>query len=239
MLKMPFDEPLDFSPEKTRREWVWCDALFMSPPALALAAQATGKHAYLDMMNRLWWKTSDYLYDKDEHLYYRDSRFFPQREPNGKKVFWSRGNGWVLAGLARVLEYMPAQDRLRPRFLAQYKEMSAKVVGLQGPDGYWSASLLDPASRPSPETSGTGFFTYAFAWGIRNGILDRATYEPAVRKGWGAMVRAIQQPSGMLGWVQRVGDSPGDTAADKTEIYGVGALLLAGSEIHPLVVTKR
>ena len=233
MLAKPFDEPLEFSGEKTSREWVWCDALFMSPPALALAAQATGKHAYLDMMNRLWWKTSDYLYDKDEQLYYRDSRFFPQREPNGKKVFWSRGNGWVLAGLARVLEYMPANDPLRPRFLAQYKEMAQKIAGLQGKDGYWSASLLDPASRPMPESSGSGFFTYAFAWGIRNGVLDRATYEPAVHKGWSALVRAVQ-PSGMLGYVQRVGDSPGDTAADKTEIYGVGALLLAGSEIHQL-----
>jgi len=100
---------------------------------------------------------------------------------------------------------------------------------LQGPDGSWRASLLDPDSRPNPETSGTGFFTYALAWGMNEGLLGRE-YERAVRRGWSALVRAAQ-PSGKLGYVQRVGDAPGDTGPEQTEIYGTGAFLLAGSEI--------
>jgi len=238
MLRAPFDEPLDFSDEKTAREWVWCDALFMSPPALALASRVTGERSYADLMNRLWWKTTDYLYDREERLYYRDSRFFAQREPNGKKVFWSRGNAWVLAGLARVLQYLPEDDPARPRYRALFQEMARRVVGLQGTDGYWRASLLDPASRPAPETSGTGFFTYALAWGLNQGLLDRATVEPAVRRGWMALVRAVQ-PSGMLGYVQHPGDRPGDTGPDDTEAYGVGAFLLAGSEVHRFAALAR
>ena len=232
MLQAPFAESLEWSEDKTLREWVWCDALFMSPPALALAASTTGDARYADLMNRLWWKTTDYLYDKQERLFYRDSRFFDQRERNGKKVFWSRGNGWVLAGLARVLQYLPPDNPGRKRFVALLQEMAPRIAELQGPDGYWRASLLDPASRPIPETSGTGFFTYALAWGMNEGLLGRE-YEPTVRRGWSALVRAVQ-PGGKLGYVQRVGDQPGDTGPDQTEIYGVGAFLLAGSEVFRL-----
>ncbi len=235
MLQAPFAESLEFSDDKTSREWVWCDALFMSPPALALAASATGDRRYVDLMDRLWWKTTDYLYDKQERLFYRDSRFFDRRERNGKKVFWSRGNGWVLAGLARVLQYLPPDYAGRGRFVALFQEMARRIADLQGPDGYWRASLLDPDGWPNPETSGTGFFTYALAWGMNEGLLGRE-YERAVRRGWSALVRAVQ-PSGKLGYVQRVGDAPGDTGPEQTEMYGTGAFLLAGSEI--LRLTSR
>jgi unsaturated rhamnogalacturonyl hydrolase len=238
MLRQPFDESLEFSHETAEREWLWCDALFMSPPALALATSATGDLRYADLMSRLWWKTTGYLYDRDEHLYYRDSRFFDRRERNGAKVFWSRGNGWVLAGLARVLQYLPKEYPERPRFVALFEEMAKKVAKLQGPDGYWRASLLDPDTWPAPETSGTAFFTYALAWGVNEGLLDRDEYEPAVRRGWSALVRAVL-PDGRLGYVQSPGDSPGDPSPDHTEIYGTGAFLLAGSEIYRLAARAR
>lgn len=233
MLTMPFDEALDFDQKKTSREWVWCDALFMSPPALALAARTTGDRRYIDLMARLWWKTTDYLYDPQEHLYYRDSRYFEQRASNGAKVFWSRGNGWVIAGLSRVLQYLPKDHPARPRFLALYKDMAAKVLTVQKPDGYWPVSLLSAESIPIPETSGTAFFTYALAWGVNERLLDGATYEPAIWKGWAALNRAVL-PSGKLGYVQEVGAAPGVTGPDETEVYGVGAYILAGSEVYRL-----
>jgi rhamnogalacturonyl hydrolase YesR len=227
----PFDESLEFvNWEKTWRQWVWCDALFMSPPALAMASRATGDRRYLDFMDRMWWKTTDYLYDKDEHLYYRDSRFFDQRAPNGRKIFWSRGNGWVLAGLARVLQNMPADYSGLPRYVELFREMSARVATLQQSDGYWRTSLLDPDTLPRPETSGTAFYVYALAWGVNEGLLDRSTYEPVIRKGWSALVHAVHS-DGLLGWVQRIGDQPGDTSASGSEIYGVGGFLMAGSEV--------
>ena len=228
-----YDEPLAWGNAIETRELAWCDALFMGPPALAAMTAATKDKRYIDLANRLWWKTTEYLYDKEEHLYFRDSRYFEPREPNGKKVFWSRGNGWVIAGLVRVLEDMPEDYPDRPKYLTLYREMAAKVAAVQGTDGFWRASLLDPVSLPNPETSGTGFFVYAFAWGVNRGVLDRATFEPVVRRGWAAMARAVRA-DGMLGWVQRIGDKPGATSADTTEVYGVGALLLAGTEVHRL-----
>ena len=79
--------------------WWWCDALFMAPAAWLRLAKLTGRAEYLDFMIQHWWQMSDYLYDPEEHLYFRDDRFFARREVNGRKVFWSRGNGWVMAGL--------------------------------------------------------------------------------------------------------------------------------------------
>ena len=234
IILFPFDESLEFvSWEKTWRQWTWCDALFMSPPALVMAANATGDRRYLDFMNRMWWKTTDYLYDTEEHLYYRDSRFFEQRAPNGRKIFWSRGNGWVLAGLARVLQGLAADYPERQRYQKLFREMAAKIITLQQKDGYWRSSLLDPESLPLPETSGTAFYVYALAWGVNHGLLERSAYEPAIRRGWAALVGAVH-PDGMLGYVQRIGDQPGDTSASGTEIYGVGGLLLAGSEVYEL-----
>lgn len=230
----PYDESLEFENwEKTWRQWTWCDALFMSPPAYVLAGKATGDRAYVDFMNKMWWKVTDFLYDKEEHLYFRDSRFFDQRSANGKKIFWSRGNGWVLAGLARVLQDMPADYPHRKRFETLFREMASKVAAIQDTDGYWKSNLLDPKATPRPETSGTAFFVYGLAWGVNHGLLERTMYEPTIRKGWSAVVRAVH-PDGKLGWVQMIGDQPGDTSADGTEIYGVGALLLAGSEVQKL-----
>lgn len=238
MLQQRFEESLEFSAEKAARAWVWCDALFMSPPALALATRATGDRRYADHMSRLWWKTTAYLYDREARLYYRDSRFFDRRERNGAKVFWSRGNGWVLAGLARLLQYLLEDYPERPRFVSLFEEMARKVATLQGADGYWRASLLAPDSWPAPETSGTAFFTYALAWGVEARLLDRGAYEPVVRRGWSALVRAVGA-DGRLGYVQSPDEGPGETRPDQTEIYGTGAFLLAGSEVYRLAARTR
>ncbi len=212
--------------------WCWCDALFMAPPVWIGLAAATGDRRYAEYAHAEFKATRDYLYDRADHLFYRDSRFFEQRDSNGRKLFWSRGNGWVFAGIARVLEHLPAADPARPMYEALFKEMAAKLKAIQKPDGYWPPSLL--ASEASPaESSGTGFFVYGMAWGIKAGLLDRAEYEPVVQRGWRALERAVQ-PDGMLGSVQQVSDRPEQVAAGDTQFYGVGAFLLAGSAVRDL-----
>jgi hypothetical protein len=143
-----------------------------------------------------------------------------------------------LAGLARMLQDMPDDYPDRARYVTLYREMAERIAALQGADGYWRSSLLDPDSRPNAETSGTGFFTFALAWGINKGVLPRAEYEPHARRGWEAMVKAVHA-DGMLGWVQRIGAEPGATTAETTEVYGTGALLLAGSEMMQLLRPPR
>ena len=224
---------LEFKQKGIGDLWSWCDALFMAPPAWIRLWAATGDQRYLDFAVNNWWRTSAYLYDTNEHLYYRDSTYFTKREANGAKVFWSRGNGWVMGGLVRMMQYLPKDHPSRARFETQFKEMSAKVLSCQQPDGLWRASLLDPASFPLQETSGSGFYTYALAWGINTGLLDRAVYEPAVRKAWSALVGCVA-PDGKLTHVQPIGADPKRFPADATEVYGVGAFLLAGSEVYRL-----
>lgn len=228
-----FDEPLTVAPNLNHREWAWCDALFMGPPGLAMLTTATGDPRYLSKADSLWWKTSAFLYDTTEHLYYRDSRFFTMREKNGAKIFWSRGNGWVMAGLARMMDHMPATFSNRKPYEKQFKEMAERVAALQQPDGSWHASLLDPVTFATKETSGTAFYCYALAWGINRGLLPAKKYKPVVEKAWHALVTAVH-PEGKLGFVQNIGSGPITTSYESTNVYGVGALLLAGCELYHL-----
>jgi unsaturated rhamnogalacturonyl hydrolase len=214
-------------------DWSWCDALFMAPPALARLSEATGDRKYLNCMDKQWWDTVDFLYDKTEHLFFRDKTYFDAKETNGNHVFWSRGNGWVLAGTARVLDFMPADYPDRDRYVQLFKQLAERVAGLQQSDGLWRMSLLDPDSTPDGETSGTGLFCYGLAWGINQGILPRDKYLPVVESAWAALSNSVE-PSGKMEWVQMPGSKPGVIHKDDTAEYGVGALLLAGSEMIKL-----
>lgn len=223
---MTFDEGRGERPCQAR--WCWSDALFMAPPAWAELSALTGDPRYGAHSDKEFQATVEALYDRDEHLFYRDSRFIGRPGPEGRKVFWSRGNGWSYAGIVRVLEVLPADHPRRADYLALYREMSAKLIRLQGPEGYWPVSLLDPGGPP--ETSGTGFFVYGLAWGVNEGLLEPQTYAPAVARGWAALERAVQ-PDGRLGWVQQVGYAPDRVAASDTQLYGVGAYLLAAVQV--------
>ena len=235
----PASDNLDFKqPGHGQQNWSWCDSLFMGPPAWLRLYTITGDQRYLDFAVTNWWRTSDYLYDKEDHLFYRDSTFFDKREANGKKVFWGRGNGWVIAGIVRMLQLLPENHSAYPRFVTLFREMSAKILTCQQSDGLWRASLLDPDSYPLQEASGSGFYTYALAWGVNQGILDQATYGPAILKAWSALVACVQ-PDGKLTHIQPVGFDPKNFPADSTEAYGVGAFLLAGSEIFRMGVLKK
>ncbi len=213
--------------------WWWCDALFMAPPVLAELAKATGDRRYLIFLDREWSVTTAKLYDPAQHLFYRDASFLNQHEQNGKNIFWSRGNGWVMAGLVRVLEYMPQDDPLRSKYVHQLQEMAAAVAPLQGDDGLWRPGLLDADAYRLPENSGSAFITYALAYGVRNNILDRKRYLPRVKKAWAGLLSHVYQ-DGRLGCIQPIGAAPGAFTPTSSYVYGVGAYLLAGSEIYKL-----
>ena len=103
---------------RERPLWWWCDALFMAPPVYADMARATGDKKYLDFMDHEWDITTALLYDRSKHLYFRDATFLDKHEKNGEPLFWSRGNGWVMGGIVRVLKELPADSPLRPKYVA-------------------------------------------------------------------------------------------------------------------------
>ena len=237
ILAHPKDDNLEFdrvkNPDRLDR-LSWCDALFMAPPAWLRLWKATGDQRYLDFAVTKWWVTSDFLYDREEKLYFRDSTIFEKREPNGRKVFWSRGNGWVMAGLVRMLQHLPADHPERARFVTQFQEMAGAVLACQQADGLWRAGLLDASAWPMQETSGSGFFCYAFAWGVNEGLIPREPYAASALRTWAAL-EGFVQPDGKLTHVQPVGFTPVTFDPNHTEPYGVGALLLAGREVHRLL----
>jgi len=243
VLADPSTVSLDFGPAPPtggetycQARWCWSDALFMAPPAWIALSKVTGDGRYLAHADAEFWATTDYLYDQQDHLYFRDSRFIARRDAAGRKIFWGRGNGWVFAGLARILSDLPAGHPSRARYQALFEQMAAKIVTLQGEDGYWPVSLLEP--QKTPETSGTGFFVYGLAWGINHGQLRAAQYRSTVDRGWHALVAAVQ-PDGKLGWVQRVGAGPDQVGNEDTQLYGVGAFLLAASEVSKLSTAAK
>ena len=220
-------------PRPGREDWWWCDALFMAPPVLARLSAATGDKKYIDYLNTMWWDTTDFLYDQEAKLYYRDKNYIGKLNPNGKKIFWARGNGWVMAGTVRVLQYLPKNNQSRKRYVSLLRAMAASVTRVQGEDGLWRPSLLDPQEIAISETSSSGFFCYAIAWGINQGYLDRQTYLPVVKKAWKGLIGAVR-PDGKLGYVQPIGASPAKLTSEDNQEYGSGAFLLAGSEMYKL-----
>ena len=219
--------------------WWWCDALFMAPPVITEWASLRDEPELLDAMHRYYRETYDLLYDQEEHLFARDTRFVwsgsdaDLKGDNGKKIFWSRGNGWVLGGLALVLEEMPADYEHRQFYVDLFREMASRVKELQPADGMWRVSLLEPEAWDHGETSGTGFFTFAMAWGVNNGLLDRSEYLPAIEQAWSAL-QGVQQPDGKVTWVQNIGYDPRPASAESWQNFGTGAFLMAASEVIKL-----
>jgi len=209
-------------------DWWWCDALFMAPGGVSRMGKITGDAKYFSFLDTMWAATQNGLFDKATGLFWRDSSFV------NKTTYWSRGNGWVMGGIVRVLEYLPATDASHDAYVTLLKTMAAAVKPYQQTDGTWHADLTHPTTYNNPEVSGTGLMTYAIAYGINQGLLDRATYLPVVIAAWNGMVKCVDT-SGRVGYIQATGSAPAAAAATETHDYGVGAFVLAASEIYNMV----
>ena len=210
--------------------WCWADALFMAPRVWLQLSNITGQDKYFDFADAEFWETADYLFSEKYGLFFRDSRYFDALSDNGKPVFWSRGNGWVFAALPLIIDDLPIDHPSRSRYLALYKKNAAGLLATQNANGYWPASLLDPSKVKTPEMSGTAFITFGLAWGVNNGILTDDKYTQSVLKGWRAIEQGIAE-NGRVNYVQQVGKSPDPVKKEDTQLYGVGAVLLAASEM--------
>ena len=210
--------------------WCWADALFMAPRTWLKMTNVTGDAKYFDYGDAEFWASADYLFSDHYGLFFRDSRYFDMKSDNGEPVFWGRGNGWVFAALPLIIDDLPKDHPSRDRYIELYKKNAAGLMKLQSDNGYWPASLMDPNKVKTPEVSGTGFITYGLAWGVNNGILTDAKSKEIVEKGWAAIERAISA-DGRVNWVQQVGKSPDPVKESDSQLYGVGAVLLAAAEM--------
>lgn len=215
--------------------WWWADGLYMVMPVMTKLYNITGNNKYLDKLYEYILVSDSIMFDKDENLYYRDAKYvWPKhKSANGKKDFWARGDGWVLAGLAKVLKDLPADYKHRKFFEDKFVNMADAVVAMQQPEGYWTRSMMDPEHAPGPETSGTAFFTYGLLWGVNNGYLKDPKYLEAAKKGWNYLQNTALQKDGSVGYVQPIGEKaiPGQVVdKNSTSNFGTGAFLLAACE---------
>ena len=227
----PVSAPGKWYLENTGHRFV--DGLFTAPPLLAMLYQMTGDEKYVDWMNACFWDVHQEIFDRDAGLFNRDARSKPRKTKNGKKVLWSRGNGWAFGGLTRILKHLPEHHASYARYKALYIQMAQSLAKRQQADGFWRSNLDDPEQYPMKESSGTGFFCYGIAWGINNGILDRERFLPVAKKAWTALASIVNE-DGQVGWSQPAGGGPGKVAEADTSKFGTGIFLLAASEMFLL-----
>ena len=227
-------------------DWNWIDALQMAMPVFVKLGNLYNDTSYFNRMYEMYAFTKykhggKGLYNPADKLWWRDKDFVPPyKEPNGEDCYWSRGNGWVVAALAKTLETLPKTDLHYNEYLEDFKSMLSALPALQREDGYWNVSLHDPNHFGGKELSGTSLFIYGMAWGINNGVVDSKTYLPVVLKAWNAMVKECVHPDGKLGYVQGTGKEPKDgqpvnyNSTPDFEDYGLGCFLLAGTELYKM-----
>lgn len=210
--------------------WKWTDLIYMGLPTMHMFAEKYNDERYIDKAYKMFMnlKVDRGCYDEEYHLWYRDEDYLPEKKltPNGKKIFWGRGNGWAIGGIARGLATLPADNKYYKEYSKVFCEMAESLVKWQQPDGFWRCSIIDPEQYDVPETSGTVLITYALALGIKLGIIEKETYLPVVEKALQAMIDVCVDEDGRLGYVQRVAAAPGPVEKKDTQGYAVGALTL-------------
>lgn len=227
-------------------DWNWIDAIQMAMPVFARLGVLYNEPSYFERTHAMYMHTRNVeggkgLFNPEDNLWWRDKDFIPPyKEPNGEDCYWSRGNGWVVAALVRVLATIPKTEKYRTQYEEDFIAMMEALAPLQRKDGFWNVSLHDSTHFGGKETTGTSLFIYGMAWGINNGYLQPKKYKPIIAKAWNAILRDAVHPNGFLGYVQGTGKEPKDgqpvtfTSMPDFEDYGLGCLLLAGSEIYKL-----
>lgn len=228
-----------------RTAYGWVDLLYMALPVFVDLTTITGDNKYIDDAFRAYEKARNIMWDEEDNLWYRDSRFVfggghqDSVTPSGKKVYWSRGNGWAFAALAKALEYLDENHEAYTRFEKDFKLMADALIERQRDDGTWNANLDDPNHFGGIETSGTVMFMYGYILGIRLGILDFDKYFPIVQKIYEGVKKHAISKEGKLLYVQPGSDSPQryhnygneEKRKNQTRQFAVGIFVMGLSEL--------
>lgn len=233
--KQVMDKRITNTKEASKQGWDYVDALYVGTPAYIMMSAATGNPGYASYGHRIFKEVCQDLYDEEYHLFYRDNKAKSQQTSTGGKVFWSRGNGWAIASIPRILDYIDEDDPQVDFYTELLQNMAGTLEKYQGENGFWTVNLVDNTDYPAPESSGTAFFTYAIAWGINNGYLDNEQYLPVVNKSWKALYYNVNQ-NGKVQWGQDVAREPENVSREDSHEYVSGAYLLAASEVYKLSI---
>ena len=227
-------------------DWSWIDAVQMSMPIFAQLGNVTGDTAYYNRAYDMYMYTKlkhgdNGLYNPTDSLWWRDGDFDPPyKEPNGEDCYWSRGNGWIVVAMARMLSLLPENESHRQEYENMLVTMCHALKKIQREDGFWNVSLHDPGNYGGKELTGTAMFAYGMAYGVNNGLLNAEEFTPVIYKAWNGMVRDCLHSNGFLGYVQGTGKEPKEAQPvtyDREpdfDDFGLGAFLMAGAEIYKM-----
>lgn len=227
-------------------DWTWIDAIQMSMPVFARLGKVYNNRTYFERMYEMYHHTKYIeggkgLFNPKDGLWWCDKNYDPPySEPNGEDCYWSRGNGWVIAAVCRVLEDIPENEKHRNEYISDFKMMANALAKVQREDGFWNVSLHDPNNYGGKETTGTSLFIYGLAWGVNNGFLCSEKYKPVIAKAWNALLSEAEHSDGFLGYVQGTGKEPSSGQPvsyfrhPDFEDFGLGCFLLAGCQVYKM-----
>ena len=241
-IKLSIDSMLNTS---RVNDWDWIDAIQMAMPVFAQLGVLYNDNRYFDRMYEMYKCSKDSigggLYNYEDNLWWRDANYKPPfKEPNGEDCYWSRGNGWVVAALVRVLDLIPENDKHRDEYLQTLLNMLDEIAKVQREDGFWNVSLHDPGNFEGRETTGTALFIYGMAWAINKKYVKARKYKKIIAKAWNGIANEAIHQNGFLGYVQGTGPGPeagqpvGYDIEPDFEDYGLGCFLLGASEVYKL-----
>lgn len=234
---------------------LWDDTVYMIGITLIGCYKATGDISYVEEFADQVIAHAEHLCDPETGLWYHGwaessypaedacSQYGWNTNPaHRNNEFWGRGNGWIVMSLADVLEVLPVTDRRYPQIKSMYELMMNTLAKLQDRrTGLWRQLPLHVRDRENfLESSCTAMFGYAFAKGVRMGILP-AECRRVAEKAYDGLVEHCVLDSGTseirLGHIC-AGTCIGDreyyyarSQVDHGETYALGAFLLLSNEL--------
>ena len=218
--------------------WWWIDAIYMALPFFQQMGIRYSDSRYFDKAYRVYSNARNErrLYDKDEHLWFRDENYLPENklEANGRKIFWGRGNGWVFAGIARALDTMDSDNPYYSAYSKDLRDMAEALKNVQNEDGSYCVSFFDKETYPYHESSSTVLITLGYFAGLRLGVLDDKYFETA-KKGFDWLTNTALKDSGFIGYAQDIAGWPSHKVDENlSKDYVVGTYLLILKELYNL-----
>jgi rhamnogalacturonyl hydrolase YesR len=219
--------------------WWWVDTIYMALPFYHIYGVRYNEPRCFEKAHGLFTdsRTNRTCYDEVEHMWYRDENYLPfiKLSPAGKKIFWGRGQGWVLGGLARTLEHCPKDVKYYDENKTVFCDMAEALVKWQREDGFWNCNIMDDTDFGGPETSATVLISFALAKGINIGVIDKETYLPYILKAYEGMCEIALNEEGRLGYVQGVAGWPGPVYPETAVDYACGAFTRLSEELLKLI----
>jgi rhamnogalacturonyl hydrolase YesR len=212
---------------------VWGDDLYMSVPFLARMGALTDEQKYFDEAAKQVILFNKYLWDEQKQLFYHG--WYDDIQQNGV-AFWGRCNGWIIMAQIELLELIPVNHPERQVLIRLLNRQITSLNRYQDASGLWH-QLIDKENTYL-ETSSSAIYTYAIAKAINKGWLD-TRYAYVATQGWEGISGKILADGQVEGICAGTGISPATyyyatRPTPLNDIHGIGAILLAGSEVMKL-----